>query len=122
MSEVELHTGILKEVNTRGLTVEEWIKRWVDNYLYNNDEDYYSRHRNDPDFDYKNAFYDLTWHNPYIIVGDKVFKIYDKNHESDFLCHINKTSDGNYAYVAQFYNGGTCLTEVLENELESIEK
>lgn len=122
MSEVELHTGLLKEVNTRGLTVEEWIKRWVDNYLDNNDEDYYSRHRNNPDFDYKNAFYDLTWHNPYIIVGDKVFKIYDKNHESDFLCHINKTSDGNYAYVAQFYNGGTCLTEVLENELKNIEK
>ena len=122
MSEVELHTGILKEVNTRGLTVEEWIKRWVNNYLDNNDEVYYSRHRNDPDFDYKSAFYDLTYYNPYIITRDKIFKVYDHLQESDFICSINKNANGDYSYTTQFYNGGTCLTEVLENGLKNIEK
>lgn len=122
MSEVELHTGILREVDTRGLTVSDWIKRWVNNHLDNNYEGYYSRHRNDPDFDYKGAFYTFTWHNPYIITRDKIFKVYDHLQESDFICNISKLPNGDYTYTAQFYNGGTCLTEVLENELKSIKE
>lgn len=122
MSEIELHTGILKEVNTRGLTVEEWIKRWVDNYLDTNKCSYYSDHRGDPDFNYTDAFYDLTYYNPYIITKDKIFKVYDNLLESDFICDINKNDNGEYTYITQFYNGGTCLTEVLGNKLKSIEK
>lgn len=122
MSKVELHIGVLREINTRGLTVEEWIKRWVDNYLDINECSYYSDHRSNPDFNYKDAFYGLTWHNPYIITGDKIFKVYDNLQESDFICNINKSSNGDYTYTAQFYNGGTCLTEVLEDELKSIEE
>lgn len=122
MSEVELHTGFLIEVNTRGLTVEEWIKRWVDNYLDTNKCSYYSDHRGDPDFNYTDAFYDLTYYNPYIITRNKIFKVYDHLQESDFICDINKNDNGEYTYIAQFYNGGTCLTEVLGNKLKSIEK
>lgn len=122
MSEIELHTGILKEVDTKGLTAEEWIKRWVDNYLDTNKCSYYSDHKNDPDFNYTDAFYDLTYHNPYVITGNKIFKIYDNLIESDFVCNMNKNSNGDYTYTTQFYNGGTCLLEVLEDELKSIEK
>ena len=122
MSEVELHTGILKKVDTQGLTVDEWIKEWVNNYLDSTTDSYYSRHRNDPDFDYKNAFYDLSWPDLYIVTGDKIFKAYDDLHESDFICDVSKLPNGDYAYITQFYNGGTCLTEVLENELKSIKE
>lgn len=122
MSEVELHTGILKRVDTQGLTADEWVKEWVNNYLDSTTDSYYSRHRNDPDFDYKNAFYDLSWPDLYIVTGDKIFKVYDNPHESNFICDVSKLSNGDYTYTTQFYNGGACLTEVLENELKSIEK
>lgn len=106
MSKVELHTGILKRVDTQDLTADEWIKEWVNNYLDSITDSYYSRHRNDPDFDYKNAFYDLSWPDLYIVTGDKIFKVYDNLHESDFLCYVRKSPNGNYSYVTQFYNGG----------------
>ena len=41
--------------------------------------------------------------------------------ESDF-CVIHKETDGFYSFATSFYDGGTYLQEVLENEFERMNK
>lgn len=122
MSEVELHQGTLIKVNRKGLSVEEWVRRWVVNYLMTNQDNYYSEHINDSDFNFLSAFYDLAWNTGYIVTDKEIYRVIDHLLNSDFICDIQENTDGTYTYITQFYNGGTCLTEVLENELKNIEK
>jgi hypothetical protein len=35
---------------------------------------------------------------------------------------MQKNEDGTITFVMQFYNGGTCLSECIEEELEKINK
>ena len=121
MSEVELHQGTLIKVNRKGLSVEEWVRRWVVNYLMTNQDDYYSEHIDDQDFNFLSAFYDLSWNTGYVVTNKEVYRVVDHHLNSDFICNIQENTDGTYSYITQFYNGGACLTEVLENELKSIE-
>lgn len=121
MSEVELHTGTLIKVNRKGLSVEEWVRRWVVNYLMTNQDDYYSEHIDDQDFNFLSAFYDLSWNTGYVVTNKEVYRVVDHHLNSYFICNIQENTDGTYSYITQFYNGGTCLTEVLKNKLKSIE-
>lgn len=122
MSEVELHQGTLIKVNRKGLSVEEWVRRWVVNYLMTNQDDYYSEHIDDQDFNFLSAFYDLSWNTRYVVTNREVYRVIDHHLDSDFICNIQENTDGTYSYITQFYNGGTCLTEVLEEKLKSIEE
>lgn len=122
MSEVELHQGTLIKVNRKGLSVEEWVRRWVVNYLMANQDDYYSEHIDDQDFNFLSAFYDLSWNTRYVVTNREVYRVIDHHLDSDFICNIQENTDGTYSYITQFYNGGTCLTEVLEEKLKSIEE
>lgn len=121
MSEIELHKGIIKKVDTGGLSTEDWIKQYVDKYAKENPNSWVARHINDPEFDYKQEFLDITWDQNYIITKNHIFKAYDEKLDCDFI-DIHKNTNGTYSYSTQFYNGGACLTEVLGNKLKSIEK
>lgn len=122
MSKVELHRGTLLKVNRKGLSVEDWIERWVINYLTTHQEDYYSKHINDQGFSFLNAFYDLSWNIGFVVTNKEIYRVIDHQLDDDFICNIQENADGTYSYITQFYNGGACLTEVLENELKNIEK
>lgn len=46
-------------------------------------------------------------------------------HEEDEYADIIKTwknEDGTISFVAEFYNGGTCLVEVLDDSLKKLNK
>jgi hypothetical protein len=43
----------------------------------------------------------------------------DVSDESDY-CHIKDNKDGTYSFITSFYNGGTCLQEMLEDGLKKI--
>lgn len=120
MSEIELHKGIIKKVDTEGLSVEDWIKRYVDKYAKENPNSWVTRHINDPEFDYKQGFLDITWDQNYIITKKHIFRAYDEKLDYDFV-DIQENANGTYSYRTQFYNGGACLTEVLENKLKELE-
>ena len=120
MSEIELHKGIIKKVDTGGLSTEDWIKQYVDKYVKENPNSWVAKHINDPEFDYKQEFLDITWDQNYIITKNHIFKAYDEKLDCDFI-DIQKNADSTYSYRTQFYNGGACLTEVLKNELKNIE-
>ena len=62
--------------------------------------------------------------NKYVISGDSIYEIVNNNRmlDSTDIYQIKKNPDGTYSYLMQFYNGGTCLTECLEEYLEKLNK
>lgn len=59
-------------------------------------------------------------YNKYIIVNDYIFEVFDHHEEeaSDYVSHMTRTKNEEYSFVFMFYNGGTCFSEMLEDELE----
>ena len=55
----------------------------------------------------------------YIVVGDDLYRVHDKDIDVyDRETVLNKNNDGSYSYFTHFYDGGTNLTETLEEEME----
>jgi hypothetical protein len=112
MSSTEVHYGKIKKVNLRGMSVEEWcekkcqkasiekpewIESWIDAFRYS--EELYDKYHI-----YKNM---------------EVYKKIDCIETSDEdISVMYSNRDGSYTFFTQFYNGGTCLEEVLDNLIE----
>lgn len=112
MSEVELHIGTLKEVDTQGLTVEEWCKKeceklGVTELTYGNSN-------------YFEVLDDITNYSKFLISNNKLYEIIDSKYEDTDIYEMYPNVDGSYSYVMRFYNGGTCLSECLQNKLDKI--
>ena len=46
---------------------------------------------------------------------------YHKEEEAcDYVSYINKGPDDSYDFIMMFYNGGTCLSEMIGDELEHL--
>ena len=110
MSSIELHRGILVKVNTRGLTVEEYCEKLCKKYGY--------------EIAYEGDTYVTTLteiDDTYKVLNGELYRCDDTEYPEDtsYLVDI-KNNDGVYEYIAQFYNGGTCLNEVLENGLKDL--
>ena len=58
----------------------------------------------------------------YIYNKSILFKVFDvKNYEDyGYFCDVQKTGDREYKFITQYYNGGTCLSEILEEEADKI--
>lgn len=52
----------------------------------------------------------------YVVVESKEIDSYDDIQE------LLPQADGSYVYIMRFYNGGTCLEEMLEEALEKLEQ
>lgn len=53
-----------------------------------------------------------------ISVGDDIYEVADIELDNDTQCIITEVGENEYQYYTSFYNGGTCLEEMLEDELE----
>lgn len=95
MSRVELHTGTLTKINTKGLTVEEYCEFLCKKYGY--------------EIAYK-------------VLNGELYKCDDTQYPEDtsYLVDVRSNGDGTYKYIAQFYNGGTWLNGVLEEGLNNL--
>lgn len=47
------------------------------------------------------------------------FKYHNEAEASDYVSYINKDEDGSYNFIMMFYNGGTDLSEMISDELQS---
>ena len=58
----------------------------------------------------------------YIYTKSILFKVFNvKNYEDyGYFCDVQKTDDNEYRFITQYYNGGTCLSEILEEEADKI--
>jgi hypothetical protein len=59
----------------------------------------------------------------FIKINGKLYKLSVGNNIDDScFCVIHKESDGSFSFATSFYDGGTYLQEVLENEFERMQK
>jgi hypothetical protein len=59
----------------------------------------------------------------YLVDGDLYELVECKEFEdSDYLSIFNKNSDGTIDFTVRFYNGGTCLDEMIEEGISELNK
>lgn len=108
MSYTEKHIGTVRPIDLKGNTVEEWCKDYCQEKLSEiNCKSYDSwiecfRHN-----------FVLNDDTKYIVTDKRVFElVYDEEMDDDLICFANN-NDGTISYGCEFYNGGTCLQELL---------
>ncbi|WP_375179884.1 hypothetical protein [Enterococcus rotai] len=50
----------------------------------------------------------------YVVISDDLYEVESKQLDPYEFFEIIKVADGEYNFAASFYNGGTCLSELLE--------
>ena len=60
----------------------------------------------------------------YVIVGESVFKMIEhkETDDEDYFMNLTENSDGTISFHGQFYNGGTCFSEMIEEAVEKLNK
>lgn len=120
MISTEFHTGKLIPVKLKSTIFLECINIGQNNGL---EYDYDDLH-NDIIEKFKEYFNHSNAkkynRDEYLIFDDKLFKV--ENHyyswdEEETFCKMFKESDGSISFITQFHNGGTCFTEMMEEEL-----
>lgn len=126
MSFTELQTGKVKKIG-------EMTQEGVEEFCKDKCQAYFSEKYQDVT---QNGFkcYESSW---FEVLNDEIWRtnskdfyvykngilylVYDvKNHEDEgFFFHMEKSdSDDEYSFITQYYNGGTCLSEIIGEELE----
>lgn len=110
MSDIQTHIGKLKKVDLGNNTIEEYFEKrckelGIEKESYQNS--------------YIEAYSEEKWPVVPVIIGDEVYEVVE-NKELEYcgeIADICKCPDGTYHYVMQFYDGGTCLPEMLQDAL-----
>lgn len=110
MSEQQTKQGKFKEIDLKGKTIEEYCKEYcVSRGVVKSHDETWSE-----------FFFD-TYYYKFFVVNDRLFQFIEIE-ELDGVNYtkIDKEEDGTYSFYSTYYNGGTCLTECLENKLKKI--
>lgn len=114
MSHTETHIGKLRKVDFQGKTKEEWCemkcremgKTEID--LYNHSWEEQLRD---------------TAYQKYFFANGEIWQAFEHRELDDTdLYELIPHEDGTVSFAMQFYNGGTCLTECIEEQLEKLSK
>jgi hypothetical protein len=112
MSETVTYIGKLKKVELHDKTVEEWCDekcRELDIKI----GDFYQTSRE--------ALISEKY-NQYFFHGGNIWEaIENKRIDYEDICFMSQNSDGTYNFVMQFYNGGTCLSEMIDEGLKKLD-
>jgi hypothetical protein len=112
MSQEEIHIGKLRKIAIHS-SVEEWAesKCKLDNIekaSYNNN--WLEQLRD-------------SYYEKYFIVNGNIYEAFDhKEFDYEDIYYLKDNGDNTFDFVMKFYNGGTCLEECIEEELEKILK
>lgn len=107
MSCYETHTGTLKKVECD--SIEQFLKDKLDSYNVDYGDEY----------DVIDLLYnDSRLYDKYILLNGTLYEWINHHRVDDIegMVKCNRNSDGTIDVIAQFYNGGACLEEVLEHE------
>ena len=110
MSSYETHRGILKKIDTDN--VRQYLF-----YLTNNKE-ILNENCNVDEFIYENNL-----ENKYIVLKNGLYEWLEhecKYDEEDNFCDLKENEDKTISVHAQFYNGGTFLDEILNDEFDKL--
>jgi hypothetical protein len=116
MSQTETHVGKLRKVDLRGLDIEQWCEATCKE-LGITELSSYNR-------SWKEQFMDISGYEKYFSIGDEIWEAFDhiQGGDEDDIYHMKKNEDGTITFVMRFYNGGTCLSECIEEGLEKIKE
>lgn len=109
MSETEFHHGIIELIPYKDLgyeTVEDYCKQICcdSNITCGTYTDYVKE----------------NYYEKYLINGDKIYVIVDTSEEPGHFMNIQRVGPDKYSYATEFYNGGTCLSEMLKEAIENV--
>lgn len=61
----------------------------------------------------------------YVLLENELYQISDTIENDDgetHFCYFYKEKNGDIRFITQFYNGGTCLSEMLEHYIDNLKK
>jgi hypothetical protein len=117
MSQTEFHTGKLKEVDLNGLSLEDYCKSKCNEAGITELESYHK--------DWTEQFKDEFWYGneeKFFVHGEKVYELieHEEMDDENYFMKLTPNKDGTISFIGQFYNGGTCLQEMLEEALDDL--
>lgn len=114
MSEQRTYIGKLWELDLENKTPEEYAEQYMRNIGKTELPMYH-----DSWLEYIIDYED----DKFIKINGKLYKLSVGNNIDDScFCVIHKESDGSFSFATSFYDGGTYLQEMLENEFERMQK
>ena len=120
MSQTEFHTGKLYPINF-GKDLEGYCKKIATQNNIELGEDWREDFIDKLD-DYSNKNGKAS--EEYFIHGENLYRVIDhvESDDSDYFMKLNRTSSGTITFISQFYNGGTCFSEMLEEALDELKQ
>lgn len=124
MSYTERHIGKLVEVDfdRNGTTPEQFYKMLCEyhNYIsltvtkYRNPYTYKS---------WEDLYWNELWDEDNLYKADgKLYKLVEHVETEDDIFKFWKNADGSISFVVEFYNGGTCLREMIEEGVQEVNR
>jgi hypothetical protein len=118
MSRTEFHTGKLYPVKIE-TSLEETCRSIAKRFDIELSEDWKE--------DFKDAFDEYATKvtsqpEEYFIHGEKLYRVIDhiESEDEEYFMRLSRNSDGSLSFIGQFYNGGTCFSEMLEEALDDL--
>lgn len=120
MSDYETIKGKIRKVDLQGMSAEEYAERIIK-------EKGVDIKINEGPFFYQTYIDILKWYDDweegrYITVDGVLYLIYDTcdlETSSDYI-QLTPIADDTYEFHTSFYNGGTCLNEMIEDEIRRL--
>ena len=118
MSRTEFHTGKLYPVKIK-ISLEETCRSIAKRFDVELGEDWQEDFRDAFD-EYANKI--TSQPEEYFIHGEKLYRVIDHEESDDeeYFMRLSRNSDGSLSFIGQFYNGGTCFSEMLEEALDDL--
>lgn len=115
MSELKRHIGKIKKVYLDNYTIEEWCEKKCKSIGLDLGKYYKS---------YKEVLLSEPYPPIVIEVDNVLWEVIEDKEEEDTedISILTPNNDGTYSYIMQFHNGGTCLSEMLEDSIKNIKE
>lgn len=111
MSETVTHIGRMREVETN-LSPDEFFEILCRDRGYERGAFHTS---------WEQVYLDNTPKHDYILSKGKLWTVVENNRaQYEDICEVYKSDNGDIHFVLQFYNGGTCFVEMIDEALSKL--
>ena len=124
MSYTEKHIGrlVVVDFDKNGTNPADFYKMLCEYHNYNSLT--VTKYRNPYTYkSWEEMYWEELWDkdNLYRVDG-KVYKLVEHVDIEDDIFKFWKNADGSISFVAEFYNGGTCLSEIIEEGIREVNR
>jgi hypothetical protein len=118
MSYTEFHTGKLYPVKIEN-NLEDTCRKIAKRFDIDLGEDWKEEFRDNFN-EYANKRKRAT--EEYFIHGEKLYRVIDheESEDNEYFMKLSRNENGSLSFIGQFYNGGTCFSEMLEEALDDL--